>query len=52
MAIRFPLGSPLWGSCHEVTERVKVACPTPSGMGAGYEGLTDLRLTARDSPTA
>ena len=34
VAIRFLLGFPLWGSCHEVTERVKVACPTPLRGGS------------------
>ena len=57
MAIRFsrPPWLPLWGSCHEVTERVKTPSPPLRGTSPKGRGKALIRLAlagdARDTFT-
>ena len=43
--LSFPPWLPLWGSCHEVTERVKTPFPPLRGTWQGY-GLPHQRCDA------
>ena len=49
----FPPWLPLWGSCHEVTERVKTPFPpllgtSPTGRGKGTDCHTSVATLVRN----